>query len=123
MLGFIPTNLANGTVRSYLNPNSLLPWSLSLNVSFRISEPPAYFADNVSYLSKIGVSNGEYPYNSKIFFNFEIIFSLNNASLGIKSLVPFAVSSFILINGMVGENRTRVKGSTVLYPTTRLLPS
>ena len=50
--------LAKGTVKSYLKPSSLFPWSLSLKVSFNISEPPAYFDDKISNLSRIGVSKG-----------------------------------------------------------------
>ena len=55
----MPMYLANGTVKSYLNPNSLFPWSLNLKVSFRISSPPAYLDARTSYLSKAGVSKGE----------------------------------------------------------------
>ena len=57
---FIATNLANGTVKSNLNPKSLFPWSVSLNVSFIASDvsPAANFAERTSYLSTIGVSIG-----------------------------------------------------------------
>lgn len=94
-VGFIPTYLEKGIVKSYLSPSSRPPWSVKLNVSLSISFPPAYLALSTSYRSIAGVSSGTNPYFSNVFFSLSIKSCSSIISSGVVSFIPFASCSFI----------------------------
>ena len=71
-----------------------------LKTSFKISSPPAYFEDNNSYFSIMGVSIGLNPNSSNTERKLSITCCLSIFSSGVKSLTPFAFISsifFILV--------------------------